>query len=194
MSLLASVCRSARSSRPLALLRPLVPARTLSSAAANGPAAASDLQSPFNPLRPGVPTTADCIPIDPPYALASLMSPAAPLSEPTLRKLHQLAHLPYPSSVTATSLQDLIGVVDSIRSERVRRLLYEGETVASDPSDRGWGKKEIVFDGTREHKLVDEAVADAAQKGVEAQGRDLLRDAKKTAGGIYYTVRSRKTG
>jgi hypothetical protein len=158
----------------------------------DGSVASGSAQTTFHPLSPGVPTTDDCIPLEPPYSLGSLITPAAPLPEPTLRKLHQLACLPYPSSVTAASLQDLVGVVDGIRSDRVRRLLEQGEAAAGGDDSLGWGKKEIVFDGMRELELVDEAATDVARTAVEAHGRELLKDAQKTAGGVYYTVKTSK--
>lgn len=150
----------------------------------------------FDPLNPGVPTTDDCLPIKPPYSLASLVSPApAPLPEPTLRKLHQLACLPYPSSVSAASLQALIGVVDGIRNDRVRALLEAGGAAGVGGGkayeDIGWGRKEIVFDGERELELVaDAAAAEAARPDTDARGRELLKDATKTVGGVYYTVKA----
>ena len=191
MSFLVNACRSVRPSRSAALLRPLRLAREQSTTA-GGTVASSSVRPSFDPLCPGVPTTDDCIPLKPPYSLESLITPAAPLPEPTLRKLHRLASLPYPSSVTAASLQGLISVVDGIRSERVRELLDQGEAITGNADSLGWGKKVIVFDGEREFELVDEAAADVAETGVEAHGRELLKDARKTAGGVYYTVQSSK--
>jgi hypothetical protein len=145
-------------------------------------------QKAFNPLQPGVPTTEDCIPLSPPYSLSSLIARSPPLPEETLRKLHQLACLPYPSGITSQSLQELIGVVDGIRSERVQKLLAEAEAEgARNLEDMGWGRKEIVFDGTTEDGVAREQL-EADGELDERQGRALLQDAKKTAGGAYYTV------
>lgn len=143
----------------------------------------------FNPLQPDVPTTEDCVPLYPPYSLSSLITPSPPLPEETLRKLHQLACLSYPSGITSESLQDLIGVVDGVRSDRVQKLLAEAEAEgARNLEDMGWGRQEIVFDGTTEDGVAREQL-EADGESDERRGRELLQDAKKTAGGACYTVK-----
>ncbi|KAL7409270.1 hypothetical protein BDY24DRAFT_419076 [Mrakia frigida] len=129
-------------------------------------------------LSPSLPVSSLCIPLSPPYSIKALLQPVNTpppplLSSETLKQLHRLSALPYPSC-SAEEMAGLIGVIEGIRGEEVTRLLQEGGQ-----EEMGWGRKEIVFDGREEQE---ERV-----EWEETGGRKLLENATRKSG-VYYVV------
>lgn len=143
----------------------------------------STVVAPLPPgLTPSIPVSSLCIPLTPPYSIKDLLQPAntpprAPISPETLKKLHKLSALPYPSC-SAEEMAGLIQVIEGIRGVEVTRLLEEGGR-----EELGWGRKEIVFDGSEESEQQD----GREEEEHEVRGRKLLDDSQRKSG-IYYVV------
>lgn len=116
----------------------------------------------------------------PPYSIEALLkaSPPTIVSDETLRKLHKLSALPYPSC-SAEDMAGLIGVIEGVRNESVTKLLSRLDAT-SEPSI-GWGRAEVVLDGGQENAV--EPLAEPVN--VYAHGRALLEHAEKKRGYFF---------
>lgn len=106
-------------------------------------------------LRPtSIPLSELCIPLTPPYSLHDLLAstpPPAVLDDAKMKHLHKLSGLPE-GSVKWDDMSGLVRVIEGIRSDELKELLAEAEGAegAHEAGVAGWGKREVVIDGSGE--------------------------------------------
>jgi hypothetical protein len=161
--------------------------------------------SPDQPSPSTVPVNELRIPLEPAYSIDSLLSsassapsPSSLLSEPTLRKLHKLSALPYPSC-TAEEMSDLIGVIEGVRGKEVSELLAqlerrEREEGGEQGEEVGWGRRVVKIDVSGEEQGGKAGITLETEEGREKEpsGRDLLGLAQKTKGDFYVVQKARR--
>jgi hypothetical protein len=166
-----------------------------------------------------VPVNDLCIPLSAPYSITSLLtsassassspspsspspsSPSSPslLSEPTLRKLHKLSSLPYPSC-TVEEVSDLIGVIEGVRGKGVSELLAELERREKEEGDEqggeevGWGRSVVKIDGSGEEQGGEVVTRPQGAEGSEKEpsGRELLELAQRQKGDFYVVNKAQR--